>query len=138
MESNNYKKFIEWKVKPLKKDGPKTLDEFLLVNNITQEEVNEFVSKAEFADDILAETLSWAKTKTPEMLHILYDQVRSSKSVSAVEKFLTIAHELNKKKDEKSNNYQINFFGNIDDDKFKRIAAREVGFSLPSGEEAVN
>jgi hypothetical protein len=138
MEPNKYKDFINWKVKPLKKDDPKSLEEYLIVNDITQEEINEFVGKPEFADDILAETLSWAKTKTPEMLHILYDQVRSNKSVTAVEKFLTIAHELNKKKDEKSNNYQINFFGNIDDDKFKRIAAREVGFSLPSGEEAVN
>jgi len=39
---------------------------------------------------------------------------------------MNLVHELKKKKDERSGQYnQFNFFGSLSDEKFKAIAARE-------------
>ena len=131
---NKYQKFIEWKTKKLGANDPKTLDEFCAKHKVSKEQIEEFVSKETFADDILMGTLNWAKSKTPEMLHLLYESARTTKSAGSIEKFLNLAHELNKKKEEKANYQQFNFFGNLDDERFKRIAAREVGLPTESRE----
>jgi glutaredoxin-related protein len=68
--------------------------------------------------------MGWARSKTPQMLHMLYDNVLTTKSSADIRAFVELTNELKKKKDEKSNQFnQINFF-NIDDQKFKAIAAR--------------
>jgi hypothetical protein len=122
-----YQKFIEWKCKKITKDDPKDVAEFCAKHSITVEDVNDFVSKPTFADDIVNGSMGWARSKTPQMLHMLYDNVLTTKSSSDIRAFVELTNELKKKKDEKSNQFnQINFF-NIDDQKFKAIAERYSG-----------
>lgn len=127
MQDDIYQKFIEWKCKKITKDDPKDVKEFCDKYGIEVETIEEYVSKPSFADDIVNGSMGWARSKTPQMLHMLYENVLTSKSSTDIRAFVELTNELKKKKDEKSNQFnQINFF-NIDDEKFKAIAQRYSG-----------
>lgn len=132
-ESDKYQKFIEWKCKKLGPKDPQTLEIFCEENQITQEDVQRFVSKATFADDIVNGSMNWARARTPQMLHMLYENILSNKSSTDIKDFIALTNELKKKKDEKSNLTQINFF-NLDERKFRNIAARYNSDALSIGE----
>lgn len=120
-----YIKFIDWKAKPKKPEAPQTIEEFCNAHEISKADTVSFIDRPTFADDLLSATLDWARQKTPELLHSLYHEAKTTKNPLIIEKFITMAHELKKKKDEKSTTYQqFNFF-NVDDERYKRIIARE-------------
>lgn len=124
---NAYKEFIRFKCRTKKENDPKSPEEFCLLHDITMEEFLQFTDEPTFSDDILASSLDWAKEKTPELLKILYDTIKTTKSSNDIERFMNLVHELKKKKDERAGQYnQFNFFGTLSDEKFKAIAAREV------------
>lgn len=123
-----YKEFIKLKCRPLKDTDPKSPEEFCALHNISIGHYLSFSEEPTFADDILSQSLDWAKGKTPELLQILYNTIKTTKSANDVERFMNIVHELKKKKDERSSQMnQFNFFGSLSEERFKSIAQRELG-----------
>lgn len=93
-----YKEFIKLKCRPLKDTDPKSPEEFCTLHNISIGHYLSFSDEPTFADDILSQSLDWAKGKTPELLQILYNTIKTTKSANDVERFMNIVHELKKKK----------------------------------------
>lgn len=122
-----YKEFLRLKTRPKKEGDPSSAEEFCKKYNISIETYLSFMEEPTFFDDILNESLNWAKGKTPEVLHILYENIKLSKSSADIERFMNLVHELKKKKEERAGQYnQFNFFGSLSEEKFKQIAQREI------------
>jgi len=132
MDISLYKKFIDWKTRPLKKTDPKNLIEFMEINGLTKINIMSFLEKDSFSDDLVNASLIWAKQKTPELLQIVYKEVKESGSVSDLEKFITLVNQLEKKNAPALN--QFNFFNTIHDEKYRAIVAREARL-LEAGSE---
>lgn len=124
-QNATYRAFVRWKTIPLTQNDPQSLEAFCELHSVSKETILEFVQKPEYGDDILISTLSWAKSKTPELMHTIYREVKNNKSVSDLQKFLELAHDLEKKQNSKSNT-QNNFFINLPDDQYKNIVTREA------------
>lgn len=123
-----YKEFIKLKCRPGREGDPTSPEDFCKRYGITMEQFHGFLSEPTFADDVLVQSLDWAKGKTPELLQILYESIKTTKSASDIERFMNLVHELKKKKDEREGQYnQFNFFGSLSEEKFKQIAQRELG-----------
>ena len=122
-----YPIFIDWKAKPTKKGDPVNVQEFCEKHQITPADLADYVQRADYEDLLTTAALAWARGKVPELLHVAFEEARLSKDVQSIERFINIAHELKKKKDEKGiGGNQYNFF-NLTDEKFKQIAARTIG-----------
>ena len=120
-----YKIFIEWKARPIiEGQGVQTIDEFCEKYKTTKKQLLEFTDHPTFSEDIVTETLLWAKSKTPELIHTVYNQIRLSKSVNDLARFLELIHEVKEKKESTQNN-QYNFFNNLDEQAYRNIIARE-------------
>lgn len=124
-----YSIFVEWKAKPLKATDPQNVDEFCELHEVTKSDLADFTKRPEYHDNLTTAALNWARGKVPELLHVAFEEARLSKDVASIERFINIAHELKKKKDQGIGGNQFNFF-NIDNDKLKQIAARTIGNPL--------
>lgn len=131
---NVYPLFIHWRTKILGPEDPQNEGEFARVHSISTDQIGEWKRKESFADDVVKAALAWGRARVPELLHQLYDIVRTEKSASSIEKYMNIISQLeeNQKKEGSGNTFnQINVFG-ISDEKLKRIAARTLGTGNPS------
>lgn len=129
-----YRAYVIWKARPINTDDPtypQNIDEFMTLHKLTKENIREFISRPSFGDDIEYEAIAWAKSKVPTLIHRAYDHAKKSGTMQDLEKFMNII----KGKEQTSQNNQFNFFGNLTDEQFRRIATREVGLPLPSSTE---
>ena len=120
-----YSTYLKWKARPMSKTGPQTEQEFADHFKVTLPDLIAFIELPSYQDDLLLASLTWAKSKTPELLHIVYNEVKMNKSVNDLEKFIQIAHEIKKKdKDDKTVN-NFNFFANLKDEQLSLIHISE-------------
>lgn len=119
-----YRIFITWKSRPPQKADPQNPQEFCEKYKVTMSDLREFMERPEYADDILTNTIGWAKTKTPELIQSIYKEVKESKNVADLERFLNVIYEIKKK--DKVNSQQFNFFNNLTDEQYANILKREA------------
>jgi len=136
-----YRAYVLWEAKPLtsvEKDPlyPKNEDAFCITHKCKRTDILGFTSRETFADDVLSQTLNWAKTKTPQLIQDVYRQVMTTKSVADLERFLNLIHEFKRKdKDAKSGN-QYNFINQgVSEERYERIIEREAKRLANSSEE---
>lgn len=126
-----YKEFVRWRARPLPQESsplyrttPRTVDDFCVLYNVLKEDVMSFTEKDVFEDDLLSESLIWARSKTPDVLHLVYGELVRQKDINSLEKFFNIVYELKKKKEDINNNTTNFNFINIPDEKFRSITSR--------------
>lgn len=124
MDDKNYIRFIQWKARPMQASDPQTPTAFAEKYNLTISDLKEFEQRPEFSDDLLVATIAWAKTKTPELIQAIYNDVKQSHNVGDLERFLNVIHEIKRK--DKMNNTQINFFNSLTPEQYESIAIREA------------
>ncbi len=126
----SYRTYLKWRVAaPKERGAEKTEIDFMAKFDLEDKHIIAFVNEPAFLDDLQRETLIWAKSKTPDLLHILMDEIKDGKKSADIERFITIAHELNKKDDDKTQ-VQNNFF--ITDEQYQKIVAREAKVIRPT------
>lgn len=121
-----YKSFLRWRAKPITEEDPQTIEEFCIKYKIDNNTIIEFVKSETYYDDLLVETLNWAKAQTPELLHTVYANLKLSKSVNDLSKFLEVVHGIKQKDEDKKNINNFNFFGALEDDQYQHIVRREA------------
>jgi|SRR3990167_3608108 len=128
-----YKVFVNWKARPITLEGPepKSHEEFCQRYNITIKDLIAFSERPEYKEDLVMASIDWAKSKTPELLQMVYREIKESKSVADLERFLNIIHEIKRKDNAKTFN-QFNFI--VDDKQYREIVAREAKL-LESGSQ---
>ena len=119
-----YKIFVLWKSRPPQKTDPQNPAEFCTKYNVTLSDLREFVERPEYPDDTLNASIGWAKSKTPELIQSIYKEVKESKNVADLERFLNVIYEIKKK--DKVNNQQINFYNGLSDEQYNVILKREA------------
>lgn len=121
-----YRTFLHWYSIPpeqkIRSHLPVTIPDFLTAHSLTNEDLSFFYNKETFADDVVEATVKWAKTKTSEMVHILYDRYKERKNASDFSAFVDFITKINAK--DKASNQQINIF-NLNDEQYRQIIARE-------------
>ena len=124
---DQYKSFLHWySMSPdqkIRSSLPTSIPDYLKANNLTSKDLSTFYSKDTFADDIVESTVKWAKTKTSEMIHILYERYKDRKLASDFTAFTDFITKINAK--EKSNQTQVNIF-NLNDEQYRQIITREA------------
>lgn len=137
MEPDNkkYKTFVRWFSKSSKR-SPEELDEFCTENQITRDDIQDWIFSEKFNDDIFDEAINYAKAKTPMIIRSLVDKYEQTKEPILL-RHLREFMSLNKKDNEpKGNNYQFNFL-NVSDDQYRQILEREArAFNIGSTEES--
>jgi hypothetical protein len=126
MDEKIYHAYINWKARPIAKDDPQSPEEFCKKFKIKKSDILAFVGSPDYQDDLLTAVLNWAKSKTPELLHIVYNEVKLNKSVADLERFVQLAHEIKKKDKEQKQVTNYNFFTNIKDQQYANIIRREA------------
>ena len=121
-----YKSYIRWRARPISSTDPQTDDQFCLKYNVTKKDLISFIEKPEYQDDLLLASLSWAKSKTPELLHIVYNEVKLNKSVADLDRFIQLAHEIKRKDKETKSTTNFNFFTNLKPEQYANIIRREA------------
>lgn len=144
-----YEKYVEWKAKPVLSNEedpsyPKNADEFIKQYKIDKFILDDFTKRPGHYEQVIKASFVWAKSKIPDIIHAVFTDAKKLKTPEAAERFLAVLSELNKamKQDgdgPSGRNNQINnfnFFGEIDDEKYRRIIAREAKrvATLPGGE----
>lgn len=79
-KENIYWVYVKWLALPKNQRLPKTNEEFLQKYDLLPADLFSFQESKEFADDLNKETMRWAKRKTPEMLHLLYQKYQETKN----------------------------------------------------------
>lgn len=125
MDIQKYSQYLKWRTKILLKSDPQTLGEFCEALEITPEEIKEFHKVATFDDDLILESLRWAKARVPEILHTVFKEITISKSVADAERFINMIKRMEDRTGSSPTGNQFNFF--VTDDKYKRILSREIG-----------
>lgn len=128
--SSKYDFFLHWLAMPGKQrksnNYPLTINQLIEEKICSQKEVNEFYSLSNFPDDIYNATHQWAKTKVPELIKDLYDQYKKTRKTSDLKIMLDFVSSTK----EKPQLSQINIFGNINDEQYKQILAREMNILI--------
>lgn len=75
-----YRIYIKWLSIPKDERRPPTLDDFCSQYDIEPSTILHFQDNKSFSDDLNKETMKWAKKKTPEMIHTLYQKYKDSRS----------------------------------------------------------
>jgi hypothetical protein len=119
-----YRIFVLWKSRPPQKTDPQSPTEFCDKYKISLSELREFTERPEYPDDTLNASIGWAKSKTPELIQQIYQEVKESKNVADLERFLNVIYEIKKK--DKVNNQQINFYNGLSDEQYAVILKREA------------
>ena len=131
-----YRLYIKWKSRPITPKDPQSDEEFATKYKISKLDLVGFIERPEYQDDLLTSSLNWAKAKTPELLHLVYNEVKLSKSVGDLEKFMNLVHDVKRKdKDDKAGN-NFFFFQNLKPEQYASIIAREAKLVGAGGEES--
>lgn len=133
MEDEIYKRFIVWRSRPITINDPQNPEEFAAKYKTTLATLREFADRPEYGDDLLIATLNWAKARTPELIQTVYKEVKQSKDVGDLEKFLNIVYEIKKK--DKTNNNQFNFFNQLTEQQYESILKREAKLLTTGGDK---
>jgi hypothetical protein len=72
--------YVKWEALPASQRKPSSREEFCLRYDLTLADLFSFQEAKSYSDDLNNETMKWAKRKTPEMLHVLYEKYRSTKN----------------------------------------------------------
>lgn len=72
--------YVKWKALPTSQRRPTTNEDFCIKYNLSLADLFAFEESKSFSEDLNNETMKWAKKKTPEMLHVLYEKYRSTKN----------------------------------------------------------
>lgn len=117
-----YPIYLQWFAKPPGKRRPPTLEEFLTRYKITKKDIIDFHERQEFYDDLENAAVKWGQQRLPELLHLLYDKIKSGKSSSDIKVFKDLVYP--EKKQTQSNN--VNVILNLQDEQYKQIIQREA------------
>lgn len=79
-QADLYRIFVKWHSVPKKDRQPASISEFCERYKLTASDIISFQDSDSFSRDLHNETMKWAKRKTPELLHILYEQYLVSHS----------------------------------------------------------
>lgn len=131
-----YLAYVKWRACPIGPADPQSTEAFCTLHKITTQQIIDFINKESYQDDLLITSLNWAKSKTPELLHIVYNEVKLNKSVADLDRFIQLAHEIKKKDKESKTVNNFNFFKEIDEKQYRNIIAREARVIDASSEEA--
>jgi hypothetical protein len=130
--------YLKWTALPASDRKPKTKLEFAAAYNLTATDLLGFEDRETFGEDVLVEMKKWAKRKTPELIHILYDKYAKSKSPNDLKVWMDVIREVKDKGDEPQTvNNIVNIF-NPNDDQKRQIAeriSRRVASLPPRSEE---
>jgi hypothetical protein len=132
-----YKVYIKWMALPLNDKKPRTKTEFAEKHKITAADLLGFEDRETFGEDVLSEMKKWAKRKTPELIHILYDKYSKSKSPNDLKVWMDVIKDVKEKNEEPQTvNNIVNIF-NPNDEQKRQIAERITRrvTSLPAGSE---
>jgi len=132
-----YKVYLKWLALPPQDKKPKTKIEFAERYKITPADLLSFEDRETFSEDLMVEMKKWAKRKTPELIHILYDKYAKSKSPNDLKVWMDVIKEVKDKNEEPQTvNNIVNIF-NPSDDQRKQIAERITRriTTIPSGSE---
>lgn len=126
----SYRMYVKWRsVSPKERGAEKNEVDFMKKFDIEDRHIVAFVNEPSFTDDLTRETLIWAKSKTPDLFHMLMKEIEDSKRSADIERFMEMAHELNEK--EKGNTMiQNNIF--LTDEQYHKIIAREAKVIRPT------
>ena len=72
--------YIKWLSIPKAERQPPNKKTFAEKFDLLPADLFAFQEEKTFADDLNKETMKWAKRKTPEMLHVLYDKYQDTKN----------------------------------------------------------
>jgi hypothetical protein len=132
-----YKVYIKWMSLPQADKKPATKTLFAERHKIPPADLLAFEDRETFGEDLMSEMKKWAKRKTPELLHILYDKYAKSKSPNDLKVWMDVIKDVKDKDDTPQTvNNIVNIF-NPNDDQRKQIAERITRriATLPSGSE---
>lgn len=118
-----YPVYVKWYATAPSRRTPLTFDEFCEKYNVTKGDIVDFMARPTFALDLSDEAMSWAKSKTPELLAILYEQYKLKKNPQDLKLWLEYTSQDKKSKEPQGNTYNINLF-NPSDDQRKQIVER--------------
>lgn len=136
MDKNKlYLIFLKWKAKPINPADPQGIDEFCKKYKTDKKQILEFIQTETYYDDLLTETLNWGKAQTPELLHTVYANIKLSKSVTDLARFLEVVHDIKKKDDILKTQNNFNFFNTIENDQYSNIIRREAKLLKASSKE---
>ena len=113
--------FLDWQASPPAERVPRTIKDFCEKFNIEQSDLAGFEASHGYYDDLEDRARKWGRSKIPEMLHLLYVQIKARKKASDIETFKRlITVEANTPQGN-----TINIF-NLNDQQKRQILQREA------------
>ena len=133
--SEIYKIYLQWLALPKKDRKLKSIKEFYTHYKLNASQILDFQDSDSFDEDLKETTIKWAKRQLPELLHTLYSQYQSTKSVADARLFLETASLLRKDAENLTSTTNILNVFEITDERKKEIFNRLTGgnISLDSG-----
>ena len=119
-----YPALVRWKAKMLLPHDPQNPDQFCERHAITREELESLTLRPTYADDVLAASIEWSKSRVPEMMHSMY--VDGKSTPAGADRFVRSLTEVIRRRADVTSQTQINVFSGMDDDKFARIVSRAL------------
>lgn len=132
-----YQVYIKWMALPPIDKKPPTKTLFAEHYKLQPADLLRFEDRETFGDDVMSEMKKWARRKTPELIHILYDKYSKTKSPNDLKVWLDVVKDIKEKGEEPQTvNNIVNVF-NPTDEQRRQIAERITRRSnaLPSGSE---
>lgn len=126
-----YPVLIRWKAKLLTPQDPQNPDEFCAAHGISKAELESLTRRPTYADDVLAASIEWSKSRAPEMLHAMY--LDGKQTPAGADRFMKALTEIIRRKQDVTTQTQINVFSGMPDDKFARIVTRAL--KAPDGSQ---
>lgn len=80
MKEDIYWVYVKWLSLPKAQRKPRSNEDFCTLYSLSPADLFTFQESKTFAEDLNRETMKWAKRKTPEMLHVLYEKYKESKN----------------------------------------------------------
>lgn len=131
-----YQVYIKWMALPPSDKKPSTKTLFAEKYEIQPADLLRFEDRETFGEDVMSEMKKWARRKTPELIHILYDKYSKTKSPNDLKVWLDVVKEVKEKDEPQTVNNIVNVF-NPTDEQRRQIAERITRRSnaLPAGSE---
>ena len=135
-----YKIFVEWKARPQIKitnnstpeeiktiealNIPKNNEEFAKKYKITREDIQDFLGKPEYQEDLRQATVRYGKSQMTGLLHLALEKAKKSNKIADIETTINLIENLKKRIID--NPDQEALFDRLTNTDYDRIIEREV------------
>lgn len=116
-----YRLYVIWQSEPPVERKHDTLKDFSVFHKVSEADLATFENAPGYYEDLEREATKWGRSKLPELLHLLYNQILKTKKGSDIETFKKL---ISRDANAPSGN-TINIF-NLDDKQKKQIIEREA------------